>query len=164
MTYANSTALRKALLQWCDYPSNFGASPPVSAGNGTGADDDNRIDSIKKSKCKGKGNHQNEKTTRTSSTSNIDINTCKTYCRMGHWVKDCWRPSGGAYDNSKNNNNNNRNKGKNNMKCKGEGTVGRGARPVRLPKQSQPCRILHRHRALLKLFGTIQKCNRNVGS
>ena len=39
-TYANSTALRAALLQWCYSSRNFGANPTVSAGNGTGADDD----------------------------------------------------------------------------------------------------------------------------
>ena len=46
-----------------DYLRNFGASPPVSAGNGTGEDDDNRmqVDPIKKSKCKGKGKHPNSK-------------------------------------------------------------------------------------------------------
>ena len=38
---ANSTALRTALLQWCYYSRNIGAFPAGSAGNGTGADDDN---------------------------------------------------------------------------------------------------------------------------
>ena len=35
-------------------------------------------------------------------------------------MKDCWRPGGGAYDNS-NNNSNNVYKGKNNKKGKGKG-------------------------------------------
>ena len=39
-TYANSTALRAALLQWCYSPRNFGANPTASSGNGTSADDD----------------------------------------------------------------------------------------------------------------------------
>ena len=64
-TYANSTALHTALLQWCYYSSNFGAFPTVSAGNGTGADDDNRmqVDPVKKGKEKAKGEHQNKKGT-----------------------------------------------------------------------------------------------------
>ena len=42
-TYANSTALRAALLQWC-----------CSSGNGTSADDDRmQVDSLKKGKRKG---------------------------------------------------------------------------------------------------------------
>ena len=39
-TYANSTALRAALLQWCYSSRNFGANPTASSGNGTSADDD----------------------------------------------------------------------------------------------------------------------------
>ena len=39
-TYANSAALRTALLHWCYSSRNFGANPTVSAGNGTSADDD----------------------------------------------------------------------------------------------------------------------------
>ena len=42
-TYVYSTALRTALMQWCYSSRNFGASPTVSAGNGTGSDDDNRM-------------------------------------------------------------------------------------------------------------------------
>ena len=58
-TYANSAALRTALLQWCYSSQNFGANPTVSAGTGTGADDDNRmqVDSLKKGNGKGKGKH-----------------------------------------------------------------------------------------------------------
>ena len=48
-TYANSTALRAALLQWCYSSRNFGANPTASSGNGTGADDDRmQVDSFKK--------------------------------------------------------------------------------------------------------------------
>ena len=62
-TYANSAALRTAVLQCCFSFRNFGANPTVSAGNGTGADDDNRmqVDSLKKGQEKGKGKHQNQK-------------------------------------------------------------------------------------------------------
>ena len=61
--HANSAALRTALLQWCYSSQNFGATLTVSAGNGTGADDDNRmqVDSLKKGKWKGKGTHQNQR-------------------------------------------------------------------------------------------------------
>ena len=62
-TYAKSAALRIALLQWCCSFRNFGATPTVSAGNGTGADDGNwmQIDSLKKGKGKDKVKHQNQK-------------------------------------------------------------------------------------------------------
>ena len=68
----------------------FGASPTVSAGNGTGEDDVNRmqVDSLKKGKETGKGKHPNHRGTRTSNTRNTDINTCKNCGRTGHWVKD----------------------------------------------------------------------------
>ena len=61
-TYANSAALRTALLQWCYSSRNFGANPTVSAGNGTSAGDDQmQVDSLKKGKWKGEGKHQNHK-------------------------------------------------------------------------------------------------------
>ena len=57
--------------------------------------------------------HPNQKGILTSNTSNTYIITCKNCGRTGHWVKDCWRPGGGAYDNSgSNNNNTNKGKGK----------------------------------------------------
>ena len=57
---------------------------------------DNRaqVDSLKKGKGKGKRKHQNQKDTRTNNTNNTDVNTCKNCGGTGHWVKDCWRPSG----------------------------------------------------------------------
>ena len=62
-TYANSAALRTPLLQWCYSSRIFGANPNVSAVNGTGADDDNRmqVDSLKKGKENGKGEHPKRK-------------------------------------------------------------------------------------------------------
>ena len=123
-TYANSTPLRAALSQWCYSSRNFGANPTVSAGTGTSADDDRmQVDSLNKGKEKGKGKHQNQKGNRTTSTTtaaSADINACKNCCgRTGHWVKDCWRPSGGTYDNSTKNNSNTQ-KGKSHRKGKGK--------------------------------------------
>ena len=39
-TYAKSTTLRAALLQWCYSSRNFGANLTASSGNGTSAHDD----------------------------------------------------------------------------------------------------------------------------
>ena len=86
----------------------------MSAGNGTGADDDNRmqVDSHEKSKEEGNGERPNQKGICTS------INTCKNCGRPGQWVKYCWRSGGGADDNNTSNNsctkkgNNKRGKGK----------------------------------------------------
>ena len=91
--------------------------------NGTGADDGNKmqVDSLKKGNEEGKGKHPKQKCTR---TGNTDVNNCKNCGRTGHWVKDCWRPGGGAHDNS----NKNQRKGKNNTTEKGKGPRGgRGA-------------------------------------
>ena len=118
-TYANSAALRTALLPWCYSSPNTGANPTVSAGNETSADDDRmQVDSLKKGKEKGKGKHPNQKvnrTTNTTKTSSTDINTCKNYGRTGHWAKDCWRPGGGAYEKSTSNKSNTQ-KGKSHKK------------------------------------------------
>ena len=60
----------------------------------------------KKNKVKGKSKHQYQKGTRTRNTSNTDLNICKNCGRTGHWMNECWRPSGGSYDNSNNDSNN----------------------------------------------------------
>ena len=109
-TYANSAALRTALLQLCYSSRNFGANPTLAAGNVTSAGDDRmQVDSLKKRKEKGKSKRLNQKGNRptsTTNTSSTDINTCKNCGRTGHWVQYCWRPGGGAYDNSTSNNSN----------------------------------------------------------
>ena len=133
-TYANSTALLAALLQWCYSSRNFGANPTSSSGNGTSADDDRmQVDSLKKGKKKGKGKNQHQsgiRTTSTTSTCSADINTCKN-CGKPHWAKDCWNPGGGAYDNSTY-----RNTGKGKSKHTGKGK-GKHVDVVET-KQSQP--------------------------
>ena len=105
-------------------------------------DDDNRmqVDSFKKGKVKGKGQHKKQEGTRTSNTSNTDMNTSKNCGRTRHWVKDCGTPGVGAYDNS----NNNTNKGKNNQKSKDKGKTLDVVQNVGRQKQPQPCRIPHR--------------------
>ena len=95
----------------------------MSAGNGTIADDDNRmqVDSLKKGQVKGKGKHQNQKENRTTSTISTDINTCKNCGRTGHWAKDCWRPGGSTYDNPTSNHSPQKGKGHSHKKGKGKG-------------------------------------------
>ena len=87
-TYANSTALRAALLQWCHSSRNFGANQTASSGNGTSADDDRmQFDSLKNGKRKGKGKNQHQRGNRTTSktnTSSTDFNTCKNRGKPGH--------------------------------------------------------------------------------
>ena len=71
-------------------------------------------------RAKVKNQHQRGiRTTSTTNTSNIDINTCKNCCRTGHRSNDCWRPSGGAYDYSTSNNSYTQ-KGKSHKKGKGK--------------------------------------------
>ena len=163
-TYPNSAALRAALLQWCYSSRNFGANPTVSAGNGTSADDDRmQVDSLKKGKGKGKGKNQHQRgsrttsTTNTTNTSSTDINTCKNCGRTGHRAKDCWRPGGGACDNSTCRNTG---KGKSHKKGKGKADTWTLWKRISLLKQPQLCRILHKHRVSLENSRAIQTWNR----
>ena len=154
-----SAALRTALLQWCYSSRNFAANPTVSAGNVTSADDDRmQVDSLKKGKEKGKGkhhNHRGNRTTRTTNTSSTDTNTCQNCGRTGHWAKDCWRPGGGASDNSTSNNSNTQ-KGKS---PKGKANAWTLWKRISLLKQLQPCRILHKHRIQFENSRAIQTWN-----
>ena len=85
-TYANSAALRAALLQLCYCSRNFGANPTVSAGNGTRADNDNlmQVDNLKKSKGKSKNKHQIQK------KKSHDQHDQHELCRHRH-VQELWQ-------------------------------------------------------------------------
>ena len=135
----------------------------MAAGNVTSADDDPmQVDSLKKGKEKGKGKHHNQKGNRptsTTNTSSTDINTCKNCGRTGHWAKNCWRPSGGAYDTSARNHSNpqevaviRKAKAKAN-----KWTLWKRSSPL---KQPQQCRILRKHRVQLENSRAFQTWNR----
>ena len=98
-----------------------------------GADDDNRmqVDSLKKATGKCRGRHPSQIGTR---VSNTDVNTCKICGRTGHWVKDCWRPGGGAYDNS---NTTTQTKAITTRKAKAKANSWTWCKRVRLPEQPQ---------------------------
>ena len=83
-TYANSAAIRSTLVQWCYSSRNIGANPTVSAGNGTGADDDSRmqVDFLKKGKGNGKGKHQHQKGNRTNTTQATRATQTSTRARI----------------------------------------------------------------------------------
>ena len=120
-THANSAALRTALLQWCFSSRNFGPNPTQSAGNGTGADDDNKIqvDSLKKGNGRAKAD-----------TQKPGRKSHKRHKQHGEYrhqhVHELWQNGtlGGrlleAYDNNTRNNSHT-NKGKNYKKGKGKG-------------------------------------------
>ena len=165
-TYAKSTVLRAAFLQCCYSFRNFGASPTVSAGNGTGNgtcwDDDNRmrVDSLKKGKGKGKGKHQirNElaQTTQATPTS-----TCKNCDRTGHCVKD-W--DGDQVEKHVTLRTTititTQTRARITRKAKTEAQRSTRWKRISLPKQLRPCRILHRCWVRLELFGAMQTYNR----
>ena len=68
-------------------------------------------------------------------------------------AKDCWRPGGGAYDNSTSNNSNT-------QKGKGGNNTWTLWKRISLLKQPQPCRIRRKHRVQLESSRAIQTWNR----
>ena len=101
----------------------------------------------------------------TQATRAIQTSTRGKNCgRTGHWAKDCWRPGGGAYDNSTSNNSCTQ-KGKNHKKKEtakaNKWTLWKRISPL---KQPQPCSILQKHRVRSELSRAIQTGNRKVGS
>ena len=131
-------------------PRKFGANPTSSSGNGTSADDNRmQVDSLKKSKRKGKCKNQHQRGNRTTNTSSTDIDTCKNCVKPGHWTKSCWNLGGGAYDNSTNRNTGKSKSGKH-VKGKTKMWTLSKQNNLSLLKQAQPCRIVRKIRVVFK--------------
>ena len=139
-TDGNSAALRAALLQWCYCSRNFGASPTVAAGSGTGANDDNRMQVGSLMKGKEKGRRQTPKPERNSHKQHEqyrqehvqELSQCRDIGKTfaGDQVEELTTTTPvttGAQIGARTT-----------RKAK----VGVGKR-ISLPKQPQPCRILH---------------------
>ena len=156
-TYANRAALRTALLQWCYFSRNFGATPTVSAGNGTSADDDQmQVDCFMKGKGQGKGKHHIQKgnrTTSTTKTSSTDINT---------W--DIGRKTAGGQVEERTTTppvtTATRRKARTTRKAKVKASTWTLWKRFSLLKQLQTCRILHKHRVHLESSRAIQSRKR----
>ena len=111
-----------------------------------------QVGSLKKGKEKGKSKHQNQKGTRSSNTGNTS-NT------SNRWVKDCRRPGGWSIRQQQQQQQHKQRQAQT-RKAKADVVETN----LSLPKQPQPCRIFHRHRARSELSRAIQARNRKVGT
>ena len=137
-THANSSALQTALLQWCSSSRNSGPRPCQL-----------EMEQVRMMRRRVKANAKTREELAQATPATHASTPARTVVETGHWVKDCWRPSGRAYDNNKNNINT---------------TRARTIRKGKAKANSWTCRIPHRHRARLTLFGEIPTCNRKAGS
>ena len=163
-TYANSAALRTALLQWCYSSRNFGANPKASDGNGTSADDDNRMQVVylKKGKGKGKGKHQNQEGNRTTSRPTRALQT-STRARTVAELDIGQRTAGDKVEERTAIppvTTATRIKARAPRRAKGKANTWMLWKRLSLLRQLQPCRIFHKHRVRSELSRAIQTWNR----
>ena len=162
-TSANSAALRTALLQWCHSSRNFGANPTVPAGNGTGADDGNRmqVDSLKRRQ--GEGQRHTLKPERKSHEQQKQHEQYRTVTEL-----DIGRKTAGDQMEELTTTppvtSTTHRKARTTRKAKAKANMWTLWKRISLLTQPQPCRILHKHRAHLELSRAIQTGNRKVGS
>ena len=168
-TYANSAALRTALLQWCCSSRNFGANPTVPAGNGTGADDDTKmqVDSFKKGKEKGKGKHQNQKGNRTNKHQQHEQIQTSTRARTVAELDSGRKTAGDQVEEPATIppvTTATHRKARTTRKAEAKANKWSLWKRISPLKQPQPCRILHKRRARSELSRAIQTWNLKVGS
>ena len=157
------TALGTALLQWCFSSRNFGAFPTVSAGTGTGADVDNKLQVYflekkrKKQTPKPERNsHKQHKQHRPQYLQELwwrwtlDERVLETEWRSIRQLKQRQQQQ-----HKRGQKQQEKQKANNWTWCK----------RFHLQKFPQPCRILHRHRARLKHFvGKIERWDHDPGT
>ena len=92
-TYANSTALRAALLQWCYTLEILERIRPRHMEMERQMMTRCKLTLSRKVRERAKVKNQYQRgnrTTSTTNTSSTDINMCKNCGKPGDWAKDCW--------------------------------------------------------------------------
>ena len=140
----------------------LGANPTVSAGNGTGANDDNRMQ-VDSQERQGEGQRQTLKPERTSHEEHKQHEQYRTVTEL-----DIGRKSAGDQVEELTTTppvtSTTHRKARTTRKAKAKANMWTLWKRISLLKQPQPCRILHKHRAQLELSRAIQTGNRKVGS
>ena len=142
-----------SFVQWCYSSRNLGANPTMTAGNGTGADDGNRmqVDSLKKGKGKGKGKPP---TTRKEITRTAQATRAIQTSTRARTVADLNIGRKTAGDQVEEHTTIPP------RKAKGKASTWTLWKRISLLKQPQPCRILHKHRVQLENSRALQTWNR----